>query len=165
MNEAPKGKIGRLPKAIQEQVNRRLEHGEKAADARRLAQCPAGSAGRAGGGICGQNRGPIRGRGADGLLGGHIRAGCPSRKFEKFGFVSLKQPLDHRHIDALRVTDPRAGDLGNPPSRRFLRDQGGRLGWFRNVEEAGRNVNQCGVLPKRRHVAGRHAGWSDGLPF
>ena len=30
MNEAPKGKIGRLPKAIQEQVNRRLENGEKA---------------------------------------------------------------------------------------------------------------------------------------
>ena len=30
MNEAPKGKIGRLPKAIQDQVNRRLENGEKA---------------------------------------------------------------------------------------------------------------------------------------
>ena len=30
MNAAPKGKIGRLPKAIQEQVNRRLEHGEQA---------------------------------------------------------------------------------------------------------------------------------------
>ena len=30
MNEAPKGKIGRLPQAIQEQVNRRLENGEKA---------------------------------------------------------------------------------------------------------------------------------------
>ena len=30
MNEAPKGKIGRLPKAIQEQVNRRLEQGERA---------------------------------------------------------------------------------------------------------------------------------------
>ena len=30
MNEAPKGKIGRLPRAIQEQVNRRLENGEKA---------------------------------------------------------------------------------------------------------------------------------------
>ena len=29
MNEAPKGKIGRLPKAIQEQVNRRLENGKK----------------------------------------------------------------------------------------------------------------------------------------
>ena len=28
MNEAPKGKIGRLPMAIQEQVNRRLEQGE-----------------------------------------------------------------------------------------------------------------------------------------
>ena len=30
MNEAPKGKIGRLPRAIQEQVNLRLENGEKA---------------------------------------------------------------------------------------------------------------------------------------
>lgn len=30
MNEAPKGKIGRLPKALQEQVNHRLENGEKA---------------------------------------------------------------------------------------------------------------------------------------
>ena len=30
MSAAPKGKIGRLPKAIQEQVNRRLENGEKA---------------------------------------------------------------------------------------------------------------------------------------
>jgi hypothetical protein len=30
MNETPKGKIGRLPKALQEQVNRRLENGEKA---------------------------------------------------------------------------------------------------------------------------------------
>jgi len=30
MNEAPKGKIGRLPQAIQEQVNRRLENGERA---------------------------------------------------------------------------------------------------------------------------------------
>ena len=30
MNEAPKGKIGRLPQAIQEQVNRRLANGEKA---------------------------------------------------------------------------------------------------------------------------------------
>ena len=30
MNEAPKGKIGRLPQAIQEQVNRRLVNGEKA---------------------------------------------------------------------------------------------------------------------------------------
>ena len=30
MNAAPKGKIGRLPKAIREQVNRRLEHGEQA---------------------------------------------------------------------------------------------------------------------------------------
>ncbi len=30
MNEVPKGKIGRLPKAIQEQVNRRLEQGEVA---------------------------------------------------------------------------------------------------------------------------------------
>ena len=30
MNEAPNGKIGRLPRAIQEQVNRRLENGEKA---------------------------------------------------------------------------------------------------------------------------------------
>jgi len=30
MNEAPKGKIGRLPMAVQEQVNRRLENGEKA---------------------------------------------------------------------------------------------------------------------------------------
>jgi len=30
MNAAPKGKIGRLPKAIQKQVNRRLEHGEQA---------------------------------------------------------------------------------------------------------------------------------------
>ena len=30
MNEAPKGKIGRLPQAIQDQVNRRLEQGEKA---------------------------------------------------------------------------------------------------------------------------------------
>ena len=29
MNEAPKGKIGRLPKAIQEQVNRRLDNAEK----------------------------------------------------------------------------------------------------------------------------------------
>jgi len=29
MNVAPKGKIGRLPKAIQEQVNRRLENSEK----------------------------------------------------------------------------------------------------------------------------------------
>jgi hypothetical protein len=29
MNAAPKGKIGRLPKAIQEQVNRRLDNGEK----------------------------------------------------------------------------------------------------------------------------------------
>jgi hypothetical protein len=29
MNEAPKGKIGRLPKAVQEQVNRRLANGEK----------------------------------------------------------------------------------------------------------------------------------------
>ena len=29
MNAAPKGKIGRLPKLIQEQVNRRLEHGEQ----------------------------------------------------------------------------------------------------------------------------------------
>jgi hypothetical protein len=29
MNEAPKGKIGRLTRAIQEQVNRRLENGEK----------------------------------------------------------------------------------------------------------------------------------------
>ena len=30
MNEAPKGKIGRLPTAVQEQVNRRLEQGERA---------------------------------------------------------------------------------------------------------------------------------------
>ena len=30
MNEAPKGKIGRLPQAIQEGVNRRLANGEKA---------------------------------------------------------------------------------------------------------------------------------------
>lgn len=30
MNEAPKGKIGRLPRALQEQVNRRLENGERA---------------------------------------------------------------------------------------------------------------------------------------
>ena len=30
MHEAPKGKIGRLPQAIQEQVNRRLANGEKA---------------------------------------------------------------------------------------------------------------------------------------
>ena len=30
MNEAPKGKIGRLPMAIHEQVNRRLEQGERA---------------------------------------------------------------------------------------------------------------------------------------
>ena len=30
MNEVPKGKIGRLPKAIQEQVNRGLENGERA---------------------------------------------------------------------------------------------------------------------------------------
>jgi len=30
MNAVPKGKIGRLPRAIQEQVNRRLENGEKA---------------------------------------------------------------------------------------------------------------------------------------
>jgi hypothetical protein len=30
MNEAPKGKIGRLPRAIQEQVNRHLENGEEA---------------------------------------------------------------------------------------------------------------------------------------
>ena len=30
MNEAPKGKIGRLPKAIQDQVNRRLQQGEQA---------------------------------------------------------------------------------------------------------------------------------------
>jgi hypothetical protein len=30
MNEAPKGKIGRLPMAIQEQVNRRREQGERA---------------------------------------------------------------------------------------------------------------------------------------
>jgi len=30
LNAPPKGKIGRLPKAIQEQVNRRLEHGEQA---------------------------------------------------------------------------------------------------------------------------------------
>ena len=30
MNAAPKGKSGRLPKAIQEQVNRRLEQGERA---------------------------------------------------------------------------------------------------------------------------------------
>jgi hypothetical protein len=30
MNEAPKGKIGHLPKAFQEQVNRRLEQGERA---------------------------------------------------------------------------------------------------------------------------------------
>ena len=29
MNAAPKGKIGRLPRAIQEQVNRRLENGDK----------------------------------------------------------------------------------------------------------------------------------------
>ena len=29
MNTAPKGKSGRLPKAIQEQVNRRLENSEK----------------------------------------------------------------------------------------------------------------------------------------
>jgi hypothetical protein len=29
MNEAPKGKIGGLPKAVQEQVNRRMEGGEK----------------------------------------------------------------------------------------------------------------------------------------
>jgi len=29
MNEAPKGKIGRLPQAIQEQVNRWLENGGK----------------------------------------------------------------------------------------------------------------------------------------
>ena len=29
MNEAPKAKIGRRPKAFQEQVNRRLEKGEK----------------------------------------------------------------------------------------------------------------------------------------
>jgi hypothetical protein len=29
MNEAPKGKIGRLPKAVQNQMNRRLENGEK----------------------------------------------------------------------------------------------------------------------------------------
>ncbi len=30
MNTAPKGKIGRLPRALQEQVNRRLENGERA---------------------------------------------------------------------------------------------------------------------------------------
>ena len=30
MNEAPKGKIGRLPRAIQDQVNLQLEIGEKA---------------------------------------------------------------------------------------------------------------------------------------
>ena len=30
MNETPKGKIGRLPKAVQEQVNRLMEAGEKA---------------------------------------------------------------------------------------------------------------------------------------
>jgi len=30
MNAVPKGKIGRLPWAIQEQVHRRLENGEKA---------------------------------------------------------------------------------------------------------------------------------------
>jgi len=29
MNEAPKGKIGGLPKAVQEQVTRRMEGGEK----------------------------------------------------------------------------------------------------------------------------------------
>ncbi len=29
MNEAPTGKIGSLPKAVQDQVNRRLENGEK----------------------------------------------------------------------------------------------------------------------------------------
>jgi len=29
MNPTPKGKIGRLPKAVQEQVNRRLDQGEK----------------------------------------------------------------------------------------------------------------------------------------
>jgi hypothetical protein len=28
MNDTPKGKIGRLPKAVREQVNRRLEKGE-----------------------------------------------------------------------------------------------------------------------------------------
>ena len=30
MNKPPRGKIGRLPKAIQEQINRRMENGERA---------------------------------------------------------------------------------------------------------------------------------------
>ena len=67
------------------------------------------------------------------------------------------------------------GDLGNKPFLLRLatadrhvvsyKIRSVALGWFRIVEEAGRKGNQCGVLPKHRHVAGGHAGWSDGLPF
>jgi hypothetical protein len=54
MKRPSRGKIGRLPRAIQAQVNRRLENGGKRAAARPLAQCPAGGARHAGGGICRQ---------------------------------------------------------------------------------------------------------------
>ena len=40
MNEAHRGKIGHLPKALKEQVNRRLEKGEKG---RTLVACPCRS--------------------------------------------------------------------------------------------------------------------------
>ena len=66
----------------------------------------------------------------DYLIRNSSRACCPSQKSGKSGFVSLKQPLNYWHINVLRVTDPRFGDLGNSPSPRFLQDQGGWFGWF-----------------------------------
>ena len=59
-----------------------------------------------------------------------LTGGLPKRKSRKIGLVGLKQSLVHWHFDALRVTDPRSGGLGNRPmSRKWLEEYLAMGGW------------------------------------